>query len=131
MHGTGSIDASKIQKEAALIENINKPYTVIRHLSQERKAYFPFFGFIKLANPEIVDVMNTEIAKAQWDGVVHTTFEVEYVLIDTIVPYAIGAVGCAVFGPVGLNFTVAFNTQTYRINGMSFDTCNEIYESYS
>ena len=47
----------------------------------------------------------------------HTTFEVEYDLFDTVIPNAIGAAGWAVFGPAGCNCSFIFNMQTYRIIG--------------
>ena len=110
------IDATKLGKDVALTDSVNRAYTIIKHFSQERKAYFIILGLFKLSNPEVIDVLSTEIAEVKGDAVINTKLEVEYDLIDTIVPYGIGAVGWALLGPAGFNFSFAFNTQTYRIS---------------
>jgi hypothetical protein len=111
------IDATKLGYEVALTDTVNRPFTVIKHFSQERKAYFVLLGLFIIADPDVVGVISAEIAEGKGDAVINTKLEVEYDLIDTIVPYGIGAVGWAIFGPAGFNFTYVFNTQTYRISG--------------
>jgi hypothetical protein len=111
------IDATKCGKDIAWTDSVNRSYTVLKHFSQERKAYFVVLGLFKVGNPDVVDVISTEIAEAEGDAAVNTKLEVEYDLIDTIIPYGIGAIGWAFFGPAGFNLSFAFNTQTYRISG--------------
>jgi hypothetical protein len=115
--GTVYIDATNAGKEVVWTDSVNRPYTVIRHFCQERKAYFTVIGLFKLRNPDIAGVIRDEITGVQGDAVINTKLEVECDLIDTIVPYGIGAVGWALLGPIGFNLSLAFNTQTYRLSG--------------
>lgn len=100
-----------------MTDNIERPYTIIKKLNTERKAYFIILGFIKIANPDFNEIIKTELAESQGDAVINTSVEIEYDLVDTFVPYGIGAAGWAVLGPIGLNLLYSFTTQTYRIQG--------------
>lgn len=114
---TVRIDLSMVDKNVIMTDNIDRPYTIIKKLNSERKAYFAILGFIKIANPDFTDIIKTELTEAQGDAVINTNIEIEYDLVDTFVPYGIGAAGWAVLGPVGLNLSYVFTTQTYRIQG--------------
>jgi hypothetical protein len=111
------LDTASLRVPVAMTDSINKPYTVLKHFKHERKGYFILLGFIKIANPDFHDILNAEINEVHGDAIVNTSMEAEYDLVDTIVPYGIGAAGWAAFGPVGLNLSYAFTMQTYRIQG--------------
>jgi hypothetical protein len=111
------IDITTLGKNVSMTDSLNRPYTIIKHFHQEQKAYFILIGFVKIGNPDLVSIIHSELSSVQGDAVINLKMEVECDLIDTIVPYAIGALGWGFFGPLGLNFVYAFSMQTYRFSG--------------
>lgn len=111
------VDMRNMDNTVAMTDSLGKPYKILKHFRHEQKAYFLLLGFIKVSNPDFTNVLRTEIKEAQGDAVINTSLEIEYDLVDTIVPYGMGAVGWAVLGPVGLNLSYLITMQTYRIKG--------------
>jgi hypothetical protein len=111
------LDMTHMNKTVAMTDSLNRPYSVIKHFTQEQKAYFILLGFFKISNPDFTEVLKTEIKDSQADAIINTSLEVEYDFIDTIVPLGIGVIGTIILGPVGLNLYYVFSMQTYRIKG--------------
>jgi hypothetical protein len=114
---TVHLDISPLEKPISMTDSVGRPYTIIGQFNHEQKAYFVLLGFFKISNPDFSDVMKADLEEVHGDAIINTTVEVEYDFVDTFVPWGVAAAGWAVLGPVGLNLSYAFTTQTYRIKG--------------
>lgn len=114
---TVHLDVSPSKKIISMTDSVGMSYTIIKQFSHEQKAYFVLLGLFKISSPDFNDVLNSDLEEVHGDAIIHTTMEVEYDLVDTFVPWGVAAAGWAILGPVGLNLSFAFTTQTYRITG--------------
>jgi hypothetical protein len=68
-------------------------YTVVRHFEQKDKAWFTLFDLATVENPDVSNVLATELKRTPGDAVINVQIQGQTTFIDGLIPIAMSLAG--------------------------------------
>ena len=114
---TVNLSVSSATKPVLMNNEVGRKYAVVKHVSEELKAYFTFFDVITVKHPEIEKLINRELELNKGDAFINLTITGQTTIVDKAVPIVAGIVGSIVIPAGGFLAASMIGIRTYTVEG--------------
>ena len=114
---TVQIDVRDLDGTAAMTADLNRDYDVVAHFSRSTQAQFAFFDLLTIKEPEIQEIMETELRAAWGDAIANITLKGQMTFVDGAISVAAGVLGGMIWPPYGIWASSLFGFRTYTVEG--------------
>ena len=114
---TVQLDVRDLDGAVAMTADLNRDYDVVAHFSRSTQAQFAFFDLVTIREPEIEEIMATELRAAWGDAIANVTLKGQMTFVDGAISVAAGVLGGLIWPPYGAYAACLFGFRTYTVEG--------------
>lgn len=114
---TVQIDMRDLDGAAAMTADLNRDYDVVAHFSRSTQAQFAFFDLVTIKEPEIQEILETELRAAWGDAITNITLKGQMTFVDGAISVAAGVLCGLIWPPYGFYAVSLFGFRTYTVEG--------------